>query len=342
MSLLMQKQKQITPQNKTVYVGDVLEIVEKIKSNSIDLIFTSPAYYKVRDYQVKGQLGLEKNVKTYLMKMQILMDEFKRILRSNGTFWLNIGDTYNKKTNSRFGIPSRLDVYALDSGWYGKNFIPWEKENAMPGSMKNRLFNKWEPLMFYSKQKKYYFDLDAIRVPLKHPIKPFNVRVRDAGKGKWDGIYKAKPKEIKEYEEKYEKLPQSNTARIHRFRPGNPNFKQDTTLGPDGKPLANYLGFNERWKIRKDHSKGKNPGDVLHINAKPFKGAHFATFPEKLAEFVIKAACPKNGIVCDPFFGAGTVGKVAEMLGRKWCGIELKQQYAKLAIDRIGAGKIES
>lgn len=331
--------KRIAPQTRTVYLGDVLETVQKIKSQSIDVIFTSPPYLQVRDYGVKGQIGHEKNFKHYLLKMEMLIDEFRRILRSRGTFWLNIGDTYNKKTNSRFGIPSRLDVYALDSGFYGHNFIPWEKENAMPGSMKNRLFNKWEPLLFYSKEKKYHFDLDAVRVPRKHEPKPFNVRVRDSGKGKWDGIYKATDKEKKEYREKYKKYPNSNVTRLHRDRPGNPH-KQDSTIGPDGKPKANYKGFNQRWKERKPNPLGKNPGDVLHINSKPFPGAHFATFPEKLAEFVIKCACPKNGIIFDPFFGAGTVGKVAEQLGRKWSGIELKKQYANLAIKRIGVGRI--
>jgi site-specific DNA-methyltransferase (adenine-specific) len=318
----------------------VLQIVEKIKSNSIDVIGTSPAYFQVRDYKVKGQLGHEKNVKHYLLKMEILMDEFKRILRSTGTLWLNIGDKYDKKTTGRFGIPSRLDVYALDSGWIGKNFIPWEKDNAMPGSMTNRLFNKWEPLLFYSKSKRYHFNLDAIRVPLKHPPKPFNVRVRDAKKGKWDSLYSAKPKEIKAYKEKYKKIPNSNAARLHRFRPGNPHHKQDNTVGPDGKPLANYLGFNERWAISGGNKKGKNPGDVLHINAKPFKGAHFATFPEAFAEFIVKASVPKNGIILDPFMGAGTIGLVAEKIGLRWCGIELKPQYARMAIKRIGVGKI--
>ncbi|MBI5697866.1 MAG: site-specific DNA-methyltransferase [Thaumarchaeota archaeon] len=332
--------QQFTPKTRTVYVGDVLEIVEKIKSNSISVIGTSPAYFQVRDYKIKGQLGHEKNVKHYLLKMEMLMDEFKRILRSTGTFWLNIGDKYNNKNNSRFGIPSRLDVYALDSGWRGINFIPWEKENAMPGSMKTRLFNKWEPLMLYAKGPNHYFNLDGVRIPLKHPPKPFNVRVRDAGKGKWDKLYKAKPDEIKNYKEKYKKQPESNAARLHRFRPGNPNNKQDHTLGPDGKPKANYKGFNERWSISGSNKKGKNPGDVLHINAKPFKGAHFATFPEKFAEFIVKAGCPKNGIILDPFFGAGTIGVVAEKLGLQWCGIELKPAYARMAIKRIGVGRI--
>ena len=135
------------------------------------------------------------------------------------------------------------------------------------------------------------------------------------------------------------------------------NNKQDNTLGPDGKPLANYKGFNDRWKNRKwsestqtiknhfgnfdpngknlNNPNGKNPGDIFKINPRPYPEAHFATFPIDLPLKILKCACPQNGIVLDPFFGAGTVGMAAEKLGMNWCGIELKKEYIELAEKRL-------
>jgi len=173
----------------------------------------------------------------------------------------------------------------------------------------------------------------------------------------------------KDYNEKGEKIhekytdePNSNVARLHKDRKGNPN-KQDVTLGADGKPLQNYKGFNDRWRKKKenepdnkfrlvnrikdardeggdhdhclDDPKGKNPGDVFFINPRPFPEAHFATFPVNLPLKILKCACPKDGTVLDPFFGAGTVGVAAEQLALNWIGIELKQEYIDIARKRL-------
>ena len=372
------------PKTSVVYVGDVFEKLKKIPNNSIDCIITSPPYYGVRDYGTLGQWGLEPDFRIYLVKMQVVIDEFKRILKKSGSFWLNIGDSYggttmhadwtsidpsfssNRLKNGGFtttvvkpfpksliGIPSRLFTYCIDSGWKARNFIPWEKNNPMPSSVKDRLSNVWEPVFFFTKSERYYSNLDEIREPLKTKIRPsFNLRVREAKNGKnkkkYGNNFKATKAEKRSHNDKGEK-------------------KQDQTIGADGKPKVTYKGFNNRWTqkrqrvasvrppgtARNQHSgiydkdgnllinpKGKNPGDVFHINVRPFKGAHFATFPPKLPEKIIKFAVPKNGIVLDPFFGAGTVGLVAQQLGRKWIGIDLKREYAELAIQRIGAGKI--
>lgn len=227
-----------------------------------------------------------------------------------------------------------------------EEFLPIEKCEECEGVGKKKI-KLWRGF-------DYYFDLDDIReTPLTKPQESFNLRIREAKKGRGFAKLGDDPRawhcsslEELMYDEKGVK-------------------KQDLTLGADGTPKKTYLQFNKRWKYKhlldqsrthqrildniaaarkilgKDHDsalnnvKGKNPSDVWNIVAKGFKGAHFATFPLDLPMRIIMCSCPKDGIVLDPFFGAGTVAIAAELLGRKWCGIELKQEYIDLARDRI-------
>lgn len=450
--------------NRTVLIGDVLEKIREIPDECIDTVITSPPYWALRDYGVEGQWGLEPTFQEYLAKLRRMMCEVKRVLKSTGSCWVNLGDTYadgvahsdwtkgpnstaktgysearhddmnfkgQKKDQverkSKFGIPERFYAMCIDDGWIARNHIPWIKDNAMPSSVKDRLTNKWESIFFFTKTQSYYFNLDAIRVKPKHETPPFNIRVRENKTGLaqlklGDKSWTASDEEMQTHNEKgekihekYEDIPESNVARLHREREGNPN-KQDNVIDPKtNKPKANYAGFNYRYTHKdgepdtfsqlkdnlayarkvegKDHDsalnhplgknpgdviiitdkvrkhfdsngnclgcgqsiikhkvtaraqgsdnrddrqkddyvwcnpKGKNPGDVLKINPKPFPESHFATFPIELPLWILKCACPEHGIVLDPFFGAGTVGVAAEMLARNWIGIELKPEY---------------
>ena len=449
--------------------GDVLEKLKEIPAESIDCVITSPPYWGLRDYKIEGQWGLEPDFHEYLEKMQKFMDMVKIVLKKTGTCWINLGDTYaggvthsdfsglpkelarpwneghrfkseHKKNHiqakSQYGIPQRFYADCIDNGWIARNFIPWIKENSMPNSVKDRFTNKWEPVMFFVKQQKYYFNLDAVREKPKGETKPFNLRVRDAKKGlgiakmgDLSQAWKMSDQENRNYNEKGER-------------------KQDVTLGADGKPLAHYKGFNHRWKTGSGfdengncfgcglhyskhtsqyralgslgeqekrtslytpcNPKGKNPGDVFRINPRPFPEAHFATFPVDLPLFILKCGCPlkvcsncehmplpikkptenyqkilddkpwtkkgvtnklqvgsglnsipdythnysaeyiivgytkcecnatyKPGVVLDPFFGAGTVGLAAEKLALNWKGIELSEEYIKIAKKRL-------
>lgn len=400
--------------------GDVLEKLKEIPAESIDCVITSPAYWGLRDYKVEGQWGLEKDFHEYLEKMQQFMALIKIVLKNTGSCWINLGDTYSAKPVGSFNqggkefedrdmsgiessgqldktglgvnekslmlIPWEFAVNCRDNGWTIRNIIPWIKENAMPSSVRDRFTNKWEPIFFMTKARKYYFNLDAVRVKPKGETKPFNLRIRDAkkglGKAKMGDLpqaWKMSKQEDLDYNEKgerkYSELPNSNTSRLGQYR--DEQRKQDATIGADGKPLANYKGFNDRWskKTRKHYDdsgnclgcgkpasqhtvtsraqgsenrderqkdaivwcnpKGKNPGDIFRINPKPFSEAHFATFPIELPLKILKCACPKNGIVLDPFFGSGTVGVAAEMLGLNWKGIELSEEYVKMAKERL-------
>lgn len=346
--------------NRTILHGDVLEKLKEIETESIDCIITSPPYWGLRDYGVDGQLGLESDFRQYLEKMAIIMEELKRVLKKTGTCWINLGDTYGLDNGkSRYGIPERFYTNCIDAGWIARNHIPWYKSNSMPSSVKDRFSNKWESIFFFAKNQKYYFNLDAVRERAVTGIRPsFNVRVRDAKTGKleqkYGGKYQASLSEIENYGESYtgKQKKQDSTLtpfykdqqKIFGTNRGNTGLlKQDNTLDATGKPNPTYKGFNERW-YDNPATNGKNPGDIFFINPKPFPESHFATFPVELPERILRCACPENGIVLDPFFGAGTVGVAAEKLNRQWVGIELNEEYISIAqkrLDRFSNSKLE-
>ena len=335
-----------------------------------------------------NQLGLEPDFHDYLNKMQTIMDELKRILKNTGTCWINLGDTYSgsgkgagydgakeswrfdKKpeinetitAKSRIGIPERFYINCIDGGWIARNHIVWTKNNSMPSSVKDRFTNKWESVFFFAKNKKYYFNLDAVREKSIVAAKPFNVRVRDSEKQRF--LQKATKQEILAHnpkgERKYKKMndltlgPKSHAQWEKRVQNARDiGMPHDNTLGhPKGKNPGdlfqidgNDTQFIHSGQVRLTkngtvpsydaHPNGKNPGDIFRINTKPFKEAHFATFPPALPQKILKCACPKDGIVLDPFFGSGTVGLVAEQMGLQWCGIELNPEYIEIAKKRL-------
>lgn len=296
------------------YLGDSLETLRKLDTESINMCITSPPYWNLRDYGVKGQLGLESTFQEYITKLCNIFDEVRRVLRKDATCWINLGDTYGgmKKSNteniknpnvvtntfvkqggtskSLCQIPSRFAIEMSDRGWILRNEIIWYKPNAMPSSAKDRFTVDFEKLFFFVKNKKYCFETQ---------LEPF----------------------CENSDMEYRK-----TLRCGRKYGVKRPYK-------DNQPLS-YCN-----PVKK--SKGRNKRTVWKINTKPFKGAHFAVFPEKLIEVPIKAGCPENGIVLDPFMGSGTVGVVCKKLNRKFIGIELNEEYAKIAIERINKVKNE-
>lgn len=360
--------------NREILIGDVLEKIKEIPDETIDCEITSPPYWGLRDYGIEDQWGLESDFNSYLGKLRKLMVELKRVLKPTGSCWINMGDTYaggkahfdfeqkaldqkkyysddsikdrqfvgQKKdqieAKSLYGIPERFYTQCIDDGWIARNFIPWIKPAHMPASVTDRFTNMWEKVFFFVKNQKYYFDLDAVR---EDPIT------------RTDSI---KPKREKK------------NQTLFPVEEEESDLKQDNTPMADGKPDPTKKGFNQRWNDAKNaenrkwfnvpgqtphtvnvrHSggyyedgtsannpKGKNPGDVFVINPRPFPDAHFATFPFDLPLFILKCACPSNGIVLDPFFGSGTVGLAAEMLGINWIGIELNPEFVELAKERL-------
>lgn len=295
--------------------GNAEEILKKIEDASVNTCVTSPPYYKLRDYGVEGQIGLEKTPEDYINKLVRVFREVRRILKEDGTLWINIGDSYNgsKKGNSRnslaqwksvtknknyeksgcldysvvsnlkpkdlMGIPWMLAFALRSDGWYLRQDIIWHKPNVIPESVKDRCTKSHEYIFLLSKSAKYFFDNERIKEPCVSNDK--TLRNRNASK-------------------------LNNT-------PGRTKMK--------GLIHNDYQFRNKR--------------DVWVVPPSQFKGAHFAVFPERLIIDCLKAGCPDGGIVIDPFFGSGTTGVVAKKIGQNFIGIELNPSFIELAKNRL-------
>ena len=308
----------------TIINRDALYALRELPSESVHCAVTSPPYYALRDYGLDAQIGREDTPEQYIEKLTDVFRELRRVLRPDGTLWLNIADTYcgtgskggctdpkypqgrngqsvsvarkaaGCKQKDLIGIPWLLAFSLRSDGWYLRSDIIWQKENPMPESCKDRPTRCYEYVFLLTKSKKYYYDWQAVA----EPIAPTT-----AGRLK-SGVSK-----------------------------GN---KYNVTVP----------GQNQPQKINRPREKGayadelispvRSRRNVWQINNVGYHGGHFAAFPPKLAETCILAGCPIGGIVLDPFFGSGTTGMVAKRLNRRYIGIELNPDYCELAKQRIG------
>ena len=314
-------------------------------SKTVDVIITSPPYWGMRDYGVDEQIGLEDDYHDYLKIIHKVMKQLKRVLKDTGTCWVNLGDKMVNK--SLLGIPQRFFVNCIDDGWIARNYIIWHKPNSLPNSVKDRFTGKYEPVMFFSKSQKYYFDLDAVRVKPGRKTIPFDIKVQMQNRGVTQEILNPiRPEEeMKKFkkngERKNDHVPGRTQHSMHKKR----NEFIDNKHNPHSKPgmnLHKHPGNFDQYGNPLNNPLGKNPGDVWTINPKPLKEAHHAVFPPELPLRILKCACPPDGIVLDPFFGAGTTGVAAEKLGRKWCGIDINEEYIKIARKRLNKYKNHS
>jgi DNA modification methylase len=331
------------PRN-VVVIGDVRKRLAELPAASVDCVITSPPYYQLRDYGMANQIGLEDSVEGWVNELRLVMRGVARVIKPTGSVWLNLGDTFSR--HEKFGAPAkslllgpeRIALGLIEDGWTIRSKIIWAKTNNPPNPVRDRLSCSWEIIYFLTRSRHYHFDLDAIRVP--HTSAPTQQRpaaapkVPPKGRPTWAGPLAG------------------NNAGLARLK----------AQGLVGHPL------------------GKNPGDLWNLPASNFRGQHFATFPPALVQRPLLATCPERvcrsckrpwqrdqvrrigqlavrgelrpscpcrkgwqpGVVLDPFFGAGTVGLVAEQLGRNWLGIELNPAFAKLATRRIGAARISA
>lgn len=326
----------VLPRNQ-VLVGDAAEQLKALPPSSVDMVLTSPPYFRLRDYAVAGQIGGEQSVDEWVEQLTVVAQEVGRLLVPTGSFWLNVGDTYSLRPRegadrkSLLLGPERLALQLVSDGWRLRNKIVWQKANPMPTSIPDRLACTWEALYVFVRQPHYFFNLDAIRVPhTSRPSKRRRITAQVRGREAWRG-------------------PNAGSA--------------------DGLAAIKAQG-------RVGHPLGKNPGDVWRIASSNYRGGHHATFPLALAERAIRAGCPElrcvncrvpyrqpitrlgnlavradlaptcdcptasePGLVLDPFMGSGTTGLAADQLGRDWLGIELNPEYAAQAAERIASPK---
>jgi site-specific DNA-methyltransferase (adenine-specific) len=267
-----------------ILVGDARAKLRTLPAESVDCCVTSPPYFGLRDYGVAGQIGLEKTPDAFVASLVEVFREVRRVLKPEGTCWLNLGDSYAAK--SLVGIPWRVAFALQADGWYLRSDIIWQKPNAMPSSVTDRPTTAHEYVFLLSKSRKYFYDADAIREPLADGSDAKCLR----------------------------KSPRKWTAETFNVARLSGNMAK-------GEIPCNPAGRNKR--------------SVWTVATKPYKGAHFATFPPKLIEPCILAGSPRGGLVLDPFNGAGTTGVVALQHGRDYIGIELNPEYAQMARERI-------
>ena len=262
-------------ETEKIYQGNCIEVLKDMPGESIDCVVTSPPYWGLRNYQEEEQLGLEETPEEFVANLVKVFSEVKRVLKKEGTVWLNLGDTYYNK--SLAGIPFRVAFALQSDGWYLRQDIIWHKPNPMPESVQDRCTKSHEYIFLLTKSPKYFYDIDAIR-EISEGLGKTNIRFGGNKYGDSDDKH-------------------------HQTKSGNKYIDS---------------GF-------------RNKRSVWKITTKPYKEAHFATFPMELPITCIKAGCPEGGIVLDPFFGSGTTGLAAQELSRHWVGIELNPEYIEIA-----------
>ena len=287
-------------------IGNSLEKIDEIKEKSVQAIVTSPPYWGLRDYNADGQLGEELVPEDFVRTLTTLFNKSKRVLKDDGTLWLNIGDTYfgakgghweggnsitndatggnyrmqrkappkhpRLKTKDLTGVPWMLAFSLQKDGWYLRQDIIWHKPNPMPEAVKDRCVKSHEYIFLLSLKPKYYFDYEAIQ-------------------------------------EKAVYVGDNRASREDSRR----DIPLASSMAADSQPTGEF----------------RNKRSVWSINTAQSGEAHFAVFPEKIPEMCIKAGTKEGDVVLDPFMGSGTTANVAKRLGRKWIGIELNEEYAR-------------
>jgi DNA (cytosine-5-)-methyltransferase len=297
-----------------IITGNAIEVLKELLDCSADCCITSPPYLGLRDYGVSGQLGLENSVEAYINRLTDIFREVRRVLKNDGTLWLNIGDSYvssnseysNCKRKDLIGAPWLLAFALRNDGWYLRQDIIWEKPNAMPESVKDRCTKSHEYIFLFSKQSKYYFDYEAI----KEPAVGFNNIVPAGSKG---------------------------TLRPNsRLRKGNSRTFRGGGVYTKGQSFNNSAEIMRESHGNNENMTGlRNKRSVWTVATQGYKEAHFATFPEKLIEPCVLAGSRDGGIILDPFIGSGTTAVVAKKHNRGFIGIELNPEYAEMARRRL-------
>ncbi len=345
-----------------IHQGDCMDMMAlHIPDQSVQTCITSPPYFGLRDYGVAGQLGLENTPDEYVAKMVEVFREVYRVLRDDGTLWLNLGDSYagsgkggggsygserkqwedsnasngalpvyrgqsvfpgrersesdstaTLKPKNLCGIPWRVAFALQADGWYLRQDIIWNKPNPMPESVRDRCTKAHEYIFLLSKREKYHFDAEAIGEPLaESSVKRLSQPNLPSQQGS-------------------DRVPGKTNGNMKAVGPRFGGNK----YGDDAREESRTKSGNE-WKGSETGK--RNRRSVWTVTTKPFKGAHFATFPMDLIEPCVLAGSKHGDLVLDPFGGAGTVALAAMKHGRDAVLCELNPEYIEIARTRINA-----
>lgn len=335
-------------QTHQILVGDCIEMMRTLPDKSVHTCVTSPPYFALRDYGVDGQIGLEASPREFIDRLVLVFREVHRVLRDDGTLWVNMGDSYATggrggggsymaergdgawqgkgqasgwrsapvgwKHKDLMGIPWRLAFALQDDGWYLRQDIIWHKPNPMPESVRDRCTKAHEYVFLLSKSPKYFYDFEVIKEPA--------ICGATGRAATFDRSGNAVSEHV---------IPGQKYAQ-HRTRPSAPkgSFKGKT----EAMAATGQNAFRAVVEMR-------NRRSVWSIATTPYKGAHFATFPPDLIRPCILAGAPRGGLVLDPFGGAGTTALVAMQEGRRSVLCELNPEYAALARARLDAAWLD-
>lgn len=321
--------------------GDSLTVLQSMPNESIDCCMTSPPYWGQRQYSDEG-IGLEKDYRDYIQDLCAIIFELKRVLKKTGSFWLNIGDAYRNKC--LLGIPWRVAMDMIDNqGWILRNSVVWNKVKGGPDNSKDKLRNVHEDLFHFVKEKKYYYDVDAIRSKPNHAKVVNGAVVSATGVS---GVRYKRQIELSTALTTDEKESAFKALNGVLSEIGNGKFSDFRMIirGQQRTTHSDSTQVSGRAKEIKDkgfyflkyHPNGSKPRDVWDIIPEDTqkRKAHFAPYPEDLCKMPILATCPPDGVVLDPFAGTGTTMLVAFQLGRKSMGIDVSKEYLNLAEER--------
>ena len=299
------------------HFGDCLDTLRLMPAGIAHTCVTSPPYFGQRDYKDPRQIGLEVTPAEYVAKLVAVFREVRRVLRDDGTLWLNLGDSYGTNTKQLLGIPWKVAFALQDDGWVLRQDIIWHKSNAMPEKVRDRCTNAHEYIFLLAKFKNYYFDHEAMQEPVAESSRVSTAR------------------ELNPMQSSFETAPRLTQVRLKvRARTGKNALRGQGHFSKGGTVPANRSG-RDMQEIGGD-SGMRNKRSVWRVATTPYAGSHLATFPSQLIEPCILAGAPVNGVVLDPFFGTGTTGEVAQSLGRSFIGCELDAAYEPVQKQRLG------
>lgn len=323
--------------------GDALRILKELPNKCIDMSITSPPYWQQREYK-GGGIGLEKNMNEYIENLCDIFKELHRVLKDEGSFWLNLGDSYKNK--SLLGVPWRIALKLSDEqGWVLRNSIIWNKIKGAPCNSKDKLRNIHENIFHFVKEpKKYYYNLDAIRK------KPRESKLVDGTIVSGTGVTGVRYKRQIELSTDLNELEKINATKaldsvLNEILLGNLSDFRMVIRGNQRSTHSDSIKVSGRAKELRDkgfyflkyNPKGSKPSDVWDIlpenSQKRIK--HYAAFPEDLCTIPILSTCPEDGIVLDPFSGTGTTSYVAKSFNRKSIGIDISEEYIQISKERL-------